>query len=156
MGTRPPICLQLNCTATASSAALRSSATFTVTLVLPPGSSGESYSDGQGTYLNYGCDSIKPGQWLAGASAGYAWRIIQIVNDALDANGDVMPNSFNQVTLLVEDVNNFNVQILSMELHRLHLIQQRHRIIFISNSIVMVCLYLHLPLDYYPVDFCII
>ena len=106
MGTKPPVCLQLNCTASASQATLNSNATYQVTVELPAGSSGQSYYDetvSPPQYLNYDCTNIKSGQWLAGAAPGYAWRILQVVADP--------DNSSSRVILLVEDVNNFNAQI---------------------------------------------
>ena len=100
MSIHTPLCLQLTCTNVSQVAPNNSNNCYNVTVTLP-GVGQSYYSSEAGQYLEYTCDDIQVGYWLAGSAAGFAWRII----------GRVSSTGSYQVVLKVEDDNNFNQEI---------------------------------------------
>ena len=100
MSIHTPLCLQLTCTGVSSVSPVNSNNCYNVTVTLP-GVGQTYYSSDAGQYLEYTCDDIKVGYWLAGSAAGFAWRII----------GRVSSSGPYRVVLKVEDDNNFNQEI---------------------------------------------
>ena len=100
MSIATPLCLQLTCINVSSLAPNNSNNVYQIQVTLP-GVGQTYYSQKFQQYLEYTCDDIKPGIWIAGSSAGFAWKVIQRVS----TNGPY------DVTINIEDVDNFNVNI---------------------------------------------
>ncbi len=104
MSVNVPLCLQLVCTDAVPIESGNSNAWYAATFQIPDGNY-QYYNLPDQSQAYYSTMNIKKGYWIAGYQGGHAWRVIDI--DTLNATES-------QITLTLEDVDNYNMQIDSI------------------------------------------
>ena len=100
MSVNVPLCLQLVCTSASQTTSGNTNTWYTATFEIPNGNY-QYYNAPDLSQYYYSTLDIKKGYWIAGYQGGHAWRIVDVFTEGIDT----------QITLTLEDVDNYNMQI---------------------------------------------